>query len=675
MRLARALPSLLVVLLVASACKDQQQRVARVEIDPPAVVLLLGPSGGQTVQLRATAFDDRDEVMEGRQVTWRVRGAPAVQVSASGLVTATQVGSTVVQAEIDGRTADRTITVAMVPVETVQLSTNTLSLGVSPLGADTAQLSATLRDSTGAVLVGRTVSWSSSNAMVATVINGAVAAVGGGTATVVATAEGRSAQATVTVTASTQFPPGIDMALTGAQWTQGIQRADGGIPLLRQGRAAVLNVTTLSNAAGAAPVDFVLRLYSAGGTLSRTDTARVTVPNGQSGLTSPTVQFLVPSSALVEGMRWEVIRDPRNVARDANAANDRFPAGTHVAANVVTPPPLKLRFIPIVLSAHGGQAGNVSEANLAEYLSVVRRLMPHGAIEATIGAPFASSVSYGTAPQGGSAAFWTTLLPQLDAARVADPLHFDAHWVGVVAPPAGFNSALNGGWGYIPASGTATGPGTRTFALVNVGWFSNQNQSAELMAHELGHNLGRLHAPCGVSAGTDPAFPNVGGSIGVQAHQTYNWELGLATSAASIPSGSPDVMGYCTGVWISAYNYSAMQAFRGSQAIALQGSSPRVPALLVQGEVADGRVTVRAPIRLATQPDGDAAAGEWVLELLDSDGVVLAEQRFALGRWDHSDSVRPFSTAVSLPAHLESRVERVRVTGPTGTASIRAHDR
>jgi hypothetical protein len=68
---------------------------------------------------------------------------------------------------------------------------------------ETVQFTATPRDSTGAALAGRVVTWSSGNPAVATVsAAGLVTAAGAGTTTIMATSEGRSGTASVTVTAS-----------------------------------------------------------------------------------------------------------------------------------------------------------------------------------------------------------------------------------------------------------------------------------------------------------------------------------------------------------------------------------------------------------------------------------------------------------------------------------------
>lgn len=89
------------------------------------------------------------------------------------------------------------VTVTPVPVNAVAVAPGNVSLVLS----DTTTLRATLTDSTGSVLFGRAIEWSSSNTSVASVLaTGFVRAVAAGTAMITATVEGHSATATVTVT-------------------------------------------------------------------------------------------------------------------------------------------------------------------------------------------------------------------------------------------------------------------------------------------------------------------------------------------------------------------------------------------------------------------------------------------------------------------------------------------
>ena len=109
-------------------------------------------------------------------------------------VTATAVGNTGYSAA--SRTATATVTVTAVPVITVQVAPATASV----LTGSTQQLVVTPRDSAGQALTGRTVSWASLNAAVATVnASGLVTGVTAGTATITATVDGVVGNATLTV--------------------------------------------------------------------------------------------------------------------------------------------------------------------------------------------------------------------------------------------------------------------------------------------------------------------------------------------------------------------------------------------------------------------------------------------------------------------------------------------
>jgi uncharacterized protein YjdB len=94
-------------------------------------------------------------------------------------------------------TASIGVTATPVPVNAVAVTPGNVSLGIG----DTTRLRATLTDSTGAVVIGRAIDWETSDGAVASVLaSGAVRAIGAGTATITAKAEGRQGTAVITVT-------------------------------------------------------------------------------------------------------------------------------------------------------------------------------------------------------------------------------------------------------------------------------------------------------------------------------------------------------------------------------------------------------------------------------------------------------------------------------------------
>jgi hypothetical protein len=133
---------------------------------------------------------------------------------------------------------------------------------------------------------------------------------------------------------------------------------------------------------------------------------------------------------------------------------------------------------------------------------------------------------------------WGTILSEVLALRSGDASA--RYYYGVVR--TGYSSGI---------AGMATWAAARTPAI---GWDRLPSASG-VMAHEVGHNLGRSHAPCGGAGGPDASYPHPGGSIGV-------WGLDVAALLLKNPATHYDLMGYCDPDWVSDFNWSAMVAFR-----------------------------------------------------------------------------------------------------------------
>ena len=325
------------------------------------------------------------------------------------------------------------------------------------------------------------------------------------------------------------------------------------------------------------------------------------------GSGAPTAQFLIPAATLPSIASWQVVRDPAAVLPDTNPGDDVLPRTGRNTLAKVTVPPLTIRFVPIILTAPSSTA-QVTQSQLPEYLRTVKSLHPVGTITATIGVPFTTTASFGTPPTGGAAAFWEQMLAELDLARVADVTDDPStYWMGIMVPPAGFTYTTYGGFGYIPASGTSTAAGTRTAIGLQLGWSSRATASRDGVAHELGHNFGRQHAPCGGAASPDPNFPNSTGTIGSIGHDVFSWANGDATSAVPQPATTGDVMGYCSPVWISEYMYRNVMQFRGTTGGVAAGRH-RMPvrSLVVRG-TDRGRLTRGAGARIHDHRTADDA--------------------------------------------------------------------
>ena len=177
---------------------------ASVDISPnPATV----GAAGDTIILTATVRDARGRVIRYPSVTW-TSSAPGVATVAPystgdvapGLATVTGVSLGDARIIATSGTASDTVSVTVVappPVASLTVSPASVSL----LLQMTKRLSAAARDANGKVLPGRAFTWTSDNPAAATVDGtGLVTGVGGGSAAVIATSEGVSDTAAISVT-------------------------------------------------------------------------------------------------------------------------------------------------------------------------------------------------------------------------------------------------------------------------------------------------------------------------------------------------------------------------------------------------------------------------------------------------------------------------------------------
>ena len=310
------------------------------------------------------------------------------------------------------------------------------------------------------------------------------------------------------------------------------------------------------------------------------------------------------------GLRVLAELDPHQTVSETNKGNNRYPAGGDpLPIDVRALPTFEVRLVPVLQQANG-LTGNVTAGNLESFLADLRQVLPVGDYDADLRSVYTTTAPALQSGNGNNA--WNTVLNELLALRSAEAS--SRYYYGVVKVP--YSSGV-AGMGYVGGS-----------ARTAMGW-DYLPSGSNVLAHEVGHNMGRMHAPCGSVGGADPGYPHPGGTISA-------WGLHLGTLVLKSPT-TPDVMGYCQPTWISDYNWTAMMEYRMAGPNNTQAAPGRGEGLLVWGRIAPDRIVLEPAFRVPLAPGSAPVPGNHQLELLDSSGAVLRTVRFhapAIG--DHS---------------------------------------
>ena len=269
-------------------------------------------------------------------------------------------------------------------------------------------------------------------------------------------------------------------------------------------------------------------------------------PSGtsQDGTLNSTINFDVPPGALTVGggYRVELIQS-RELSSGANASAT-YPTTPDAfeSTGAQTSATLKITLVPVQYNADGsGRLPDTSAAQLQRYEDLFYAMYPITDIDLTVRSQALSWNS--TISSNGNG--WSSLLDAIADLRNSDGASFDTYYYGIFEPASSAQNFCGGGC--VAGLGFVGGPSDGwSHSAIGLGFTGDM--APDTAVHELGHNHGRSHAPCGNVSGADGNYPYNNGALG-------SWGYNILSGALYDPSSYKDMMGYCNPTWISDYNF------------------------------------------------------------------------------------------------------------------------
>jgi hypothetical protein len=461
-----------------------------------------------------------------------------------------------------------------------------------------------------------------------------------------------TAKATTNASVSYNPPPAdgsVNLRIAGMYLTQSAQTFTGSVPLVKN-RAGFLRVFVVGDRVNAAAPAVKVRFFHG---LLPVDSATILAPGAgvptaaDESLLSYSWNVSVPASLIQPTLSIQAEVDPAGTVPETDELDNLYPVGTPPALDVRTVPPLNIMFVPVIqLGLPESRArGNVSESNKAQFLQTMQRMHPVASVDAVVHADYTTTTSDTLQAENANNA-WGDILTELDVLRVAESS--TDYYYGVA------RVSYAGGVAGVAYVSTSTLGGRAA-----LGWDKLPSGSM-VAAHELGHNWGRNHAPCGGPAQVDLQYPYADGSTG-----TYGVDVASPTAVQQPDLG--DVMGYCDPKWIGDYTYRGVLNYLlnpSAPVVTGSGSQAVQSCLIIWGHIRNGELVLEPAFQANTRPSLPRQSGPYTVSGTAADGSTLFALSFTPNEIaDAGPGAQNFVFAVPLPASRAEQLTNIRVVG------------
>ena len=367
------------------------------------------------------------------------------------------------------------------------------------------------------------------------------------------------------------------------------------------------------------------------------------VSEGLNGVTelSGSANAHIPGSVLRPGVEMVVELDPEGTLDPALKVAKRIPETGRLPLEVQTVPTLNLTLVPFLRNENpdssvlGPVEAMAEDPTGHELLADIRALLPVGELKVTAHEPVWTSINRGERLLTATRAIW------------------------VIEGKKGH---------YMGTSGNI--PFTNIFVagMAEIGGrISYLGLDAAVMAHELGHNMNLLHAPCGVSSFVDTWYPYRWGMSGVPGYDFSSGEL--------VDPRRADLMSYCSPVWVSDYHFRKALTHRLRDEV--EGEDTRRDllgarkTLLIWGGIDANGIPYLEPTFVvhaqSTLPD---SAGDYELSGHSEDGRDLFTLRFEMQQLADAGDAASFAFALPVRPDWAENLASITLSGPGGTAKL-----